>query len=68
MPPLPASAHHDGTFLNCGVGHFYFALTVGLTIMFDYGNTRRGGAATQIAKRNGTKWNGSMVELRQNRS
>lgn len=27
MPPLPASAHHDGTSLNCGMGHFYFALT-----------------------------------------
>jgi len=28
MPPLPDNAHHDGTFLNCGVGHLYFALRV----------------------------------------
>ena len=28
MPPLPDNAHHDGTFLNCGMGHLYFALTL----------------------------------------
>ncbi|CAH0356679.1 hypothetical protein SPH9361_04322 [Sphingobium sp. CECT 9361] len=27
MPPLPASTHHNGTSLICGMGHLYFALT-----------------------------------------
>lgn len=48
MPPRSASAHHDGTSLNCGMGHFYFALT-GAPLYFDSHHLSLTGARLVLA-------------------